>query len=148
MNPSNPPKFVVDTNIVVSAVLFSQSVPRQALDHAQNIGIVVDSASTLTKLQQVLSRSKFDRYVPPDQRESFLQQLTNTTQLIQVTESIDACRDPKDNQYLELAVSGKASVIITGDRDLLVLHPFRDISIVTPQAFLDQLFMTNLDRPS
>ena len=138
MIPSNPPKFVVDTNIVVSAVLFPQSVPRQALDHAQNIGIVVVSASTLTELQQVLSRSKFDRYVPLEQRESFLQQLTNTTQLVSVTASIEICRDPKDNQYLELAVSGQASVIITGDRDLLVLHPFRDISIVTPQAFLQQ----------
>lgn len=138
MIPSNRPKFVVDTNIVVSAVLFPQSVPRQALDHAQNIGVVLVSALTLTELQQVLSRSKFDRYVPLEQRESFLQQLTNTTQLVQVTESIDACRDPKDNQYLELAVSGQASVIVTGDQDLLVLHPFRDISIVTPQIFLQQ----------
>ena len=138
MIPSNRPKFVVDTNIVVSAVLFPQSVPRQALDHAQNIGVVLVSALTLTVLQQVLSRSKFDRYVPLEQRESFLQQLTNTTQLVQVTESIDACRDPKDNQYLELAVSGQASVIVTGDQDLLVLHPFRDISIVTPQIFLQQ----------
>ena len=138
MIPSNRPKFVVDTNIVVSAVLFPQSVPRQALDHAQNIGVVLVLALTLTELQQVLSRSKFDRYVPLEQRESFLQQLTNTTQLVQVTESIDACRDPKDNQYLELAVSGQASVIVTGDQDLLVLHPFRDISIVTPQIFLQQ----------
>ena len=138
MIPSNRPKFVVDTNIVVSAVLFPQSVPRQALDHAQNIGVVLVSALTLTELQQVLSRSKFDRYVPLEQRESFLQQLTNTTQLVQVTESIDACRDPKDNQYLELAVSGQASVIVTGDQDLLVLYPFRDISIVTPQIFLQQ----------
>jgi uncharacterized protein len=147
MIPNNPPKFVVDTNIVVSAVLFPKSVPRQALDHAQNIGIVVVSASTLSELQQVLSRSKFDRYVPLDERESFLQRLTNTTQLIQVTESVEACRDPKDNQYLELAVSSQASAIITGDRDLLVLHPFRDIAIVTPQVFLDSLFITNLNRP-
>jgi uncharacterized protein len=138
MIPNNRPKFVVDTNIVVSAVLFPHSVPRQALDQAQNIGIVLVSASTLTELQQVLSRSKFDRYVPLDQRESFLQQLTNTTQLVSVTASIEACRDPKDNQYLELAVSGQASVIITGDQDLLILHPFQDISIVTPQAFLQR----------
>ncbi len=136
MIPSNPPKFVVDTNIVVSAVLFPKSVPRQALDHAQNVGTVLVSASTLTELQQMLSRSKFERYVPLDQRELFLQQFTNTTQLVSITESIQACRDPKDNQYLELAVSGQASVIITGDQDLLVLHPFRDIAIVTPQAFL------------
>ena len=148
MIPNNPPKFVVDTNIVVSAVLFPKSVPRQALDYAQNIGIVVVSASTLSELQQVLSRSKFDRYVPFDERESFLQRLTNTTQLIQVTESVEACRDPKDNQYLELAVSSQASAIITGDQDLLVLHPFRDIAIVTPQVFLDSLFITNHDRPS
>ena len=76
--------------------------------------------------------------MPLEQRESFLQQLTNTTQLVQVTEFIDACRDPKDNQYLELAVSAQASVIITGDQNLPVLHPFRDISIVTPPTFLQQ----------
>lgn len=52
------------------------------------------------------------------------------------TEKIRICRDPKDNKYLELAVSSDANFIISGDKDLLVLHPFRKISILTPDQFL------------
>lgn len=50
---------------------------------------------------------------------------------------IDECRDPEDNQYLELAVSEDASCIITGDKDLLTLHPFRGIAIVNASDSLD-----------
>ena len=55
---------------------------------------------------------------------------------IEVVDVITGCRDPKDNKFLELAASGKASHIVTGNSDLLVLHPFREIAIVNPQAFL------------
>lgn len=48
----------------------------------------------------------------------------------------DICRDPKDNKYLELAVNGQAESIITGDQDLLILHPFQSINIVTVNDFL------------
>ncbi len=53
---------------------------------------------------------------------------------IEITE----CRDPKDNKFLELAVAGNADCIVTGDKDLLVLDPFRNIRIITPKEFLDQ----------
>jgi predicted nucleic acid-binding protein len=55
-----------------------------------------------------------------------------------VTEVVSECRDPKDNKFLELALSGKALCIISGDDDLLVLHPFRGIPVVSPQTFLAQ----------
>jgi len=57
--------------------------------------------------------------------------------LIEIEETIIECRDAKDNKFLELAISGKASAIITGDKDLLVLHPFRGIPIITVSQFLD-----------
>ena len=50
---------------------------------------------------------------------------------------MDICRDAKDDKFLEVAVNGKADYLITGDRDLLVLHLFRDIQIITPAAFLE-----------
>ena len=56
---------------------------------------------------------------------------------IPITETITACRDPKDDKFLEFAVSGQADLIISSDNDLLVLHPFRGISILKPVAFLD-----------
>ena len=49
------------------------------------------------------------------------------------------CRDAKDNKYLELAVNGSATHIITGDADLLVMNPFRGIAIVAPQEFLESI---------
>ncbi len=46
--------------------------------------------------------------------------------------------DPKDNKFLELALAGNATCIITGDKDLLVLNPFRNIQIISPKEFLEQ----------
>jgi uncharacterized protein len=139
MSQSNHPRLVFDANVLVSAALFPRTVPRQALDRAQDVGTLLISSTTFTELQGVLRRSKFDRYASVEKRETFLQSLLSTTELIEITESIDACRDPKDNQYLELAISGKAAIIVTGDQDLLVLNPFRGVSIVTAQVFLEML---------
>ena len=66
----------------------------------------------------------------------FVAVLTRETEWVDVNEQITACRDPKDNKFLELAVSGRATHIITGDTDLLALHPFRGIQIVPPQVLL------------
>jgi predicted nucleic acid-binding protein len=51
---------------------------------------------------------------------------------------INACRDPKDDKFLELAVSGHADYIITGDDDLLTMHPFHGIEIITPRVYWDR----------
>ena len=59
---------------------------------------------------------------------------------IKPTVHVGECRDPSDNKLLELAVSGAAVCIVSGDQDLLVLHPFRGISIVTPRGFLDEVW--------
>ena len=53
-----------------------------------------------------------------------------------ILESIVACRDPTDDKFLERAVNGRADMIVTGDHDLLVLHPFRGIPIIDPAAFV------------
>jgi uncharacterized protein len=47
------------------------------------------------------------------------------------------CRHPEDNKFLELAIDGRADVIITGDAHLLELHPFRGIPILQPAAYLE-----------
>ncbi|MDZ7967328.1 MAG: putative toxin-antitoxin system toxin component, PIN family [Nostoc sp. DedSLP03] len=129
--------FVFDTNVLISAFLFSQSKPRQALDQALDIGVIVLSDSVLSELQEVLYRPKFDKYLTQERRQDFLKDLTENSQFIDVIEQINECRDPKDNKYLELAVSAKAECIVTGDDDLLVLNPWRGIEILTVQEFLD-----------
>lgn len=74
-----------------------------------------------------------------NKRKEFLEILAETAEFINITEQVNECRDPKDNKYLELAVSGKAECIVTGDEDLLVLHTFRQIDILTVQNFLDKI---------
>ncbi len=57
---------------------------------------------------------------------------------VEINQQINECRDPKDNKYLELAVCGGANLIVTGDNDLLILNPFRRITILNIQDFLQQ----------
>ena len=66
----------------------------------------------------------------------FLAGLLREAELVSATETITICRDPKDNKFLDLAVAGKADYIVSGDMDLLVLHPFQGIQILSPRAFV------------
>ncbi len=129
-------RFVFDTNVVVSALLLKASVARQAFDRALETGQLLISPATLEELDQVLRRPGFDRYVLEDERMQFLTALVREAVLIETTEIINECRDLKDNKFLEIAASGKAKCIVSGDDDLLVLHPFRGIPILSPRAFL------------
>jgi uncharacterized protein len=129
-------RLVLDANVIVSSVLSAQGKARQAFDLAIATGIVLMSDDTFAELSEVLLRPKFDKYSNRAKRETFLDELLGLVEFVEITVQIDECRDPKDNKYLELAMSGKADSIVTGDEDLLVLHPFRQIPIVSIQTFL------------
>ncbi len=130
-------RVVFDTNVLVSALLFEHSTPAQALFSAISNGEVLISIALINEVHRVLYRPKFDRYITDAQREDFMLALVETGMLVDVTVAINVCRDPKDNMILELAVSGNADIIVIGDSDLLVLHPFRDIFILNSQTFLE-----------
>ncbi|MBD2483396.1 putative toxin-antitoxin system toxin component, PIN family [Planktothrix sp. FACHB-1365] len=130
--------FIFDANIIISAVLLPESKPDLAIRKAQNSGNILMSPEIWAELEQVLARPKFDRYISLEDRSKFLQDFFDTVILVmEVTEKIQECRDPKDNKYLELAVNGQADYIITGDADLLVLNPFREKPVITVSDFLN-----------
>jgi uncharacterized protein len=131
-------RFVVDTNVLISALLFKTSIPFQAIELAEKQGIILYSEATLNELEQVLNRKKFNKYLSLEDRQLFLLKFISSSQLVSITENITVCRDEKDNKFLELAVSGNANVIVTGDMDLLVLNPFQAVEIVTPDQFIDR----------
>lgn len=133
----NRHRFVLDTSTLVGATLFEGSIPDRAVRCAFALGDVLLSAETLREVADVLRRPKFDRYVTLAVREEFLVSYVERAKWIEATEIVQACRDPKDDMFLSLAVSGKAKAIVSGDGDLLVLNPFRGISILTPAAFLE-----------
>ncbi len=128
---------VFDTNVFVSALLLPDSKPRQALDRALRKGKVLLSFAALAELYEVLSRKQFRRYVDEEDIRTFLAALTREAQWVDVGVRITACRDSKDDKFLELAVSGRATHIVTGDSDLLALNPFQGIQILPPRSFLE-----------
>ena len=130
---------VIDTGVAISAVMLPHSVPRQAFDLAAERGQLLVSAATIAELDEVFRRPKFNKYIREDERLEFLAALVRKAENVEVAVVIKDCRDPKDNKFLELAVSGSASHIVSGDADLLILHPFQGIAIVTPQAFLESV---------
>jgi putative PIN family toxin of toxin-antitoxin system len=129
-------RVVFDTNVVVSAMLLPLSIPRQTLARALREGRLLISAATITELDAVIHLPKFDKYLSEEERIEFLTTLVHEAELVNVVERVADCRDPRDNKFLELAVSGRATHVVTGDSDLLVLHPFRGITVVSPSEFL------------
>jgi len=116
---------VLDTNVLVSALLSPGSKSRMAVDRAHREGAILLSLGTLTELFEVLSRKQFRGYIDEEDMRRFLAVLTREAQWIDVDVQITACRDPKDDKFLSLAVCGQATHIVTGDADLLALHPFQ-----------------------
>jgi len=129
-------RIVIDTGVAISAALLPGSVPRLAFDAAVLAGRLLVSEATTIELDGVFRRPKFNKYVSEERRLEFLSALVRDAELINITEDVQECRDPKDDQFLELAVNGRATHIISGDADLIALHPFRGIHIMTPRAFL------------
>lgn len=96
------PRVVFDTNVLVSAVLIKSSTSRQAFETAILFGEVLVSLATLAELSEVLSREKFACYVTEAERLQFLTKFTSIANPVEVDANIKACRDPKDNKFLEL----------------------------------------------
>jgi putative PIN family toxin of toxin-antitoxin system len=131
-------RFVLDNNIFVSALLVKNSAPFWVIKKVEEMGVILYSEATLLELNQVLNRKKFIKYFTVEEKQEFIVKLIESAELVVITKSIDVCRDPKDNKFLELAVSGDADFIISGDQDLLVLNPFRNIEIITANDFLNR----------
>lgn len=132
-----PKQFVFDTNSLISAALTPQSTNRRALDKALQLGELAISEAGLDELTEVLFRKKFDRYFLHDEeRWTIVRKIEQGSAVYVPTIQITDCRDPKDNKFLELAVTAQADCLITGDADLLVLHPFRLIPILNAGDFL------------
>lgn len=133
--------WVFDTSTLVSAALRVGSLPHRALAHALMVGELCVSATTLAELDEVLMRPKFDRYQTVDTRKAFTAFIRLHAILFEVSD-VDVvsvqppCRDPKDNQFLALIQASDANGLISSDTDLLVLHPWNGVPILSPADFL------------
>ncbi len=131
-------RIVVDTNVLVSAALKTASFPFIVIRWIDRNGGLLKSAATEQEVLDVLQRPRIAALVTPSFRDG-LTRLLAAAELVAIDERIAVCRDPKDDKFLELAVNGRADVIVTGDRDLLALDPFRGVSVVPPAVFVQGL---------
>jgi len=131
-------RVVFDTNGLVSGFLFPQSVPGQALDLVLERHLLLMSVEVAAELTEVMRREKFDRFLTRQHREEVVADTIRDSKFVATSTIITDCRDPHDNKFLELAIDGQATTIVSGDADLLSLSPFRGVSILTPREFLSR----------
>lgn len=128
-------RLVLDTNVFISAALNETSPPGTAVHLAAESHLLLKSAVTEQELFVTLARPRLPPLIPPRFRD-WLTELLATAELVAITERIAVCRDPKHDKFLELALNGRADLIVSGDADLLALDPFREVPIVTPAIFV------------
>jgi putative PIN family toxin of toxin-antitoxin system len=127
---------VIDTNVLISHALLPNSTSARAAQHALRHFEVLAFDKTLSELEDVLLRSKFDRYTSRVMRSKYIEDYRKSVRFVSSVLPVIACRDPRDDKFLSLAISGHAEILITGDADLLSMHPFRGITILSPADFL------------
>ncbi len=132
-------RLVFDTNVIVSAVLLPDSVPAHALNLGENTGLILYSEDTLQELLGVLERPKIQPYIEKEAIQELYARIRMNWHSVPIVQRVDDCRDPKDNKFLDLALNGNATGLITGDKDLFVLHPYRSIPVLTPSDFLHKI---------
>ncbi len=97
--------------------------------------MVLYSESTLLELARVLAKPKIAAYVDEAEAMGLIARLQRNAERVTILQQVQACRDAQDNHILDVAINGRATAIITGDNDLLVMHPYRDVAIRTPAQF-------------
>ena len=133
-------RMVLDTNVLVSALLFRRGSLRWILDSWQSGQIVpLRSTQAIVELVRVLSYTKFDLKSRDVAR--VLETYIPWTEFVEVPEelTVPMPRDPSDRPFLELAIAGNADALVTGDADLLVLAPDFPIPIIAPRELREQL---------
>lgn len=138
-------RVVLDTNIFVSALLKENSLPALAVYLVAQRHVLLKSPATERQLFEVLARPYFAPLIARA-AHGWLSELLATAEAVTITERIVACRDPTDDKFLELAVNGRADMLVSGDADLLALNPFRGIPVVPAATFVQRSAATR-ERP-
>jgi putative PIN family toxin of toxin-antitoxin system len=137
---SSAARVVLDTNVVVSALLFGGGMTialRRAWQSHKVLPLV--STATTQELIRVLAYPKFR--LTADERQQLLGDYLPFASVVRVPALMTVsqeCRDPFDVPFLHLAVKGKAKVLVSGDRDLLALSGRFPIPVLSPAAFLER----------
>ncbi|MCC6300347.1 MAG: putative toxin-antitoxin system toxin component, PIN family [Anaerolineales bacterium] len=135
-------RVVVDTGILVRALISPKGTIGRVL-HALRDGrfTAIYFTPMMLEVADVLGRPKIrEKYhIQPNDAEALINLVRLRGELVIPKRTVTACRDPKDNKFLEAALAGEADAVVTGDDDLLVLHPFESMDILRPAELLEKL---------
>jgi putative PIN family toxin of toxin-antitoxin system len=126
------PKIVFDTNIYISAFIFGGSIKEHVFDILE-VSTICTSKELIQEIFATLEKSKFSMTL---EIKKEVVNFLSITEFFTPTQSVNICRDPKDNFVLELAEEANADYIITGDKDLLVLKNWKGCKILKLSEFL------------
>lgn len=137
-------RVVIDTNVLIAGLLWHGS-PHALLTQVRSCALgLVSSPALLVELADVLSRTKFDAVLKRTNtsRERLLAEVRQLTQVLDplpLPLAQPVCRDPDDDKVLALALAARVELIVSGDRDLLVLQQFEGMPIVDPAQALQRV---------
>lgn len=140
-------RIVIDTSLAISAAILPKSISKKEFSLTLKQFQLVSSDSTLAELIDVIYRAKFEKYLTDEMRLELLTVVAQASELIKIRSVIKDCPDPKDNQFLELAIDGKASLILSGDPHLIDINSYRNISILGPVIIMVSGLMGSLLFP-
>lgn len=129
-------RIVVDTNVLLSFLIKRNSKPGVLVTETLYKHQLLISSATLEELEDKCKRPKFRSYFTASEAQELVQLLSRVSEKIAANITLVDCRDAKDNKFLELAVAGRANLLVTGDKDLLDLHPYHGIPILNPHESL------------
>jgi len=135
-------RVVVDTNVILSAALSPRGAPAELVDILLAEGRLVFSQTTFAELESRIWKPKFDRYLPIERRKHILQELNASAMWVDVPSAISEqfySRDVKDDPFVHVAIAAGVTRLISGDDDLLCLHPLGTLHILSPRAALNEI---------
>ena len=126
------PRWVIDTNVLISAALSSKGAPAKLVRYCLENGALVFSSATFEELKTRLYKPKFDPYISIEFRNQLLHDFNASAVWVEIGKISKYCRDSDDDVFVETALQSKANLLISGDQDLLTAKPVKNVRIVSP----------------
>ena len=127
-------KVIFDTNVLISFLIGKLLAFIKDYISSGKITIVT-TGQLLKEIKEVTSRERLKKYFPQESVTELLELLETIAEKVEIKPTHFISRDPKDNFLLVLIDFSKADYLVTGDKDLLVLNPFKSATILTPANF-------------
>ena len=137
MQKNKPLKLIIDTNLWIRFII-SNSQNELDILLFNNKARLLFSEALMNEIELTITKPKLKRFFPAIAIREMLSVFEPFIDFVEVSSSIEVCRDPKDNFLLALAKDGKADYLLTGDKDLLALKKFDRTNIITIREFLDE----------